>query len=324
MRWCAAPLLLPRAQPLAGTAMSGANGQSIDPAMELSGRLYSYGRAAPKSLVTMRRPGTVKAPLDPIRTPLVSQGPPLRQRTPADAALAYPSQDVLALSASKQGLTDPLGGAAPLPYNKMTRSHARLAEEAEERAANAAAPDRAAGGFEPPAAAPTASEADDKRRDPFWFIRMLRTELSDHEFAYMNVADTGGTTWDPYNLKIVAFSEVNPSNHYTISEAGVTHCIRRGKEEVAEFTPLDQWEKECGLFKEVMDIPFFKRYQSWKAYYSWRRVVKSDKFSTCRDVLTKNLFILNDTFQVSVFAPPRALHAFLTSLCTVRSLRFSV
>eukprot|EP00966_Prymnesium_polylepis_P038086 883064-Prymnesium_polylepis.2 len=80
---------------------------------------------------------------------------------------------------------------------------------------------------------------------------MLRTELSDHEFAYMNVADTDGTTWDPYNLKIVAFSDVNPSNHYTISEAGVTHCIRRGKEEIAEFTPLEQWEKECGLFQEV-------------------------------------------------------------------------
>jgi hypothetical protein len=31
---------------------------------------------------------------------------------------------------------------------------------------------------------------------------MLRTELSDHEFAYMNVADSDGTTWDPYNLQV--------------------------------------------------------------------------------------------------------------------------
>ena len=34
------------------------------------------------------------------------------------------------------------------------------------------------------------------------FIQMLRTELSDHEFAYMNVADSDGTTWDPYNLQV--------------------------------------------------------------------------------------------------------------------------
>ena len=46
-----------------------------------------------------------------------------------------------------------------------------------------------------------------------------------------------------------------------------------------------------------MEIPFFKRYQSWKAYYSWKRVIQSDKIATCRDVLTKHLFILNDTFQ---------------------------
>ena len=96
---------------------------------------------------------------------------------------------------------------------------------------------------------------------------MLRTELSDHEFAYMNVADTDGTTWDPYNLQIVAFADVNPNDHYTISAAGVTHCVRRGKEEMTEFTQLDQWEKECGLFQQVMKIPFFSRYQSWKAYY---------------------------------------------------------
>ena len=61
--------------------------------------------------------------------------------------------------------------------------------------------------------------------------KALRTELSEHEFAYMNVADTSGTTWDPYDLKIVAFNEVNPDNHYTISEAGVTHTVRRGKVE---------------------------------------------------------------------------------------------
>eukprot|EP00966_Prymnesium_polylepis_P038085 883064-Prymnesium_polylepis.1 len=59
--------------------------------------------------------------------------------------------------------------------------------------------------------------------------------------------------------------------------------------------------RECarGRCWQVMEIPFFKRYQSWKAYYSWKRVIQSDKISTCRSVLTRHLFILNDTFQVS-------------------------
>ena len=129
---------------------------------------------------------------------------------------------------------------------------------------------------------------------------MLRTELSDHEFAYMNMANTEGSVWDPYDLKIVAFNEVDPRNHYTISEAGVTHCRRIGKAEVAEFTPLPQWEKECGLFHKVMDIPFFRRYSSWKAYTSWRGAIQADKFQACSQVLTSNLFVLNDTFQPSL------------------------
>ena len=277
---------------------SGQNGEPADPLMELSGRLYSYGRAAPRSLVSHRRPGAVAEPLDPLRTPLVAQGPALRQRTPTDATLSRSSQDGALLGSSrssKQVLSDAFGGAAPLPFNKMARSAARFAASSPERTA-AEAQDEATTSAQPLVVA--SGDGDEKRRDPFWFIQMLRTELSDHEFAYMNVADTEGTTWDPYNLKIVAFSDVNPSNHYTISEAGVTHCIRRGKEEIAEFTPLDQWEKECGLFQEVMEIPFFKRYQSWKAYYSWKRVIQSDKISTCRNVLTRHLFILNDTFQV--------------------------
>ena len=49
-----------------------------------------------------------------------------------------------------------------------------------------------------------------------------------------------------------------------------------------------------------MEIPFFKRYQSWKAYYSWKRVIQSDKIAHCKAVLSQNLFVLNDTFQPSL------------------------
>ena len=266
----------------------------------LSSRLYSYGMTAPKSLVA-RRPGS--APLDPLpgaeRT-----GPSLRTRLPADAALSpsnalaasNPSNslfgDTLASFASggKQvghSQPDPALSSGPLPFNQLARDRQRKAALIRDPPPGFVDRTDMAG---PPVAAP-ADDAPERRRDPFWFIQMLRTELSDHEFAYMNVADTDGTTWDPYNLQIVAFADVNPLDHYTISAAGVTHCLRKGKvtlmafsntelhlytltpsphptptpnpgpnqEEMMEFTGLEQWEKECGLFQQVMTIPLFNR-----------------------------------------------------------------
>lgn len=49
-----------------------------------------------------------------------------------------------------------------------------------------------------------------------------------------------------------------------------------------------------------MEIPFFKRYQSWKAYYSWKRAIQADKITACSAVLASNLFMLNSTFQPSL------------------------
>ena len=204
----------------------------------LSSRLYSYGMKAPKSLVA-RRPGS--APLDPL--PGMSPGgPALRTRRPADAALSpsnalaasNPSNslfgDTLASFASggKQvghSQPDPALSSGPLPFNQLARDRQRKAALIRDPPPGFVDRTDMAG---PPLQHATDDDAQ-RRRDPFWFIQMLRTELSDHEFAYMNVADTDGTTWDPYNLQIVAFADVNPLDHYTISAAGVTHCLRKGK-----------------------------------------------------------------------------------------------
>ena len=187
---------------------------------------------------------------------------------------------------------DPLAASRPAPYSRLSRSPGRPLPGSRPPSE----PDPISGG--------PSAEAVETRRDPFWFIKMLRSELTDHEFAYMNVADSGSTTWDPYNLQIVAFPDVNPRNHYTISEAGVTHCMRRGTEEVVEFTPLDQWERDCGHFQKVMEIPFFKRYRSWKSYYSWKRAIQSEKIAGCKAVLTQNLFILNRRPELHPPLPP--------------------
>lgn len=187
-------------------------------------------------------------------------------------------------SAALASLSESPGGAGgggappPIPVAQLRRkaeaaeaAKLRVVEEFNTRRAEEAARSKRKGAIggraadvaisskDAAAAAVGADKGAVRRNDPFWFIQMLRTELSNNEFAYMNVADSEGTSFDPYNLRIVPFNEVNPNNHYTISEAGVTHSFRKGKHEFAEFTPLTQWENECHLFQEVMEIPFFKR-----------------------------------------------------------------
>lgn len=262
-----------------------------DQAAMLHRRLNSYGGAQPRSLIAAQRRPDATAELEPLSaSSSLPLAPALRKRVKPDASTASlhdPTSPTRAKApigspgnrSSKAALaagTELLNSSAPMPYAKMARLARPLM------------PDTSNEELVPVEDEPAAAQSGNayEKRDAFWFIRMLRTELSDHEFAYMNMANTNGAIWDPYDLKIVAFNEVDPNDHYTISEAGVTHCKRYGKEEVAEFTPLAQWEEESGLFNEVMEIPFFKRYQSWKAYTSWRRAIKSDKMSTCVQVRT--------------------------------------
>lgn len=253
----------------------------------LQRRMVNYGAGQPRGLVAPpRRPGVgAQLPALPPGAQQLSPQPALRssKRRPDAASTASLHDASLAHRSSKATLAagaELLSASAPMPYAKIARTL-----PVAPAAVNVSDPPAEAEDAAPRALKTARSAADGaERRDPFWFIRMLRTELSDHEFAYMNLADAEGVTWDPYNLKIVAFNEVDPANHYTISEAGVTHCMRSGKQEIAEFTPLEQWEEECTLFHEVMEIPFFKRYQSWKAYTSWSRAIKADKSSACSQV----------------------------------------
>ena len=227
---------------------------SLDPAAQLNSRLVSYGRATPKSLVS--EPDHTFAVPSSSLLAAAHLAPPARPKRPGDAATgsinATGGGSMSSLRRDRgANLKAALGAdpslSAPLLFSKKARS-APLAATNDLAASTAlftaAAPDV-------PSTAPTA----ELQRDPFWFIAMLRTELSEHEFAYMNVADAEGTSWDPYKLRIVPFNDANPANHFTISQAGVTHCIRHGKQEVVEFTPLEQWETECAQFQEVWPTP---------------------------------------------------------------------
>ncbi|KAJ3215607.1 Dynein heavy chain 6, axonemal [Dinochytrium kinnereticum] len=68
----------------------------------------------------------------------------------------------------------------------------------------------------------------EKSSDPFHFIEYLQERPHSKEFAYMNIikpsVKQGNLTFNPYNLEIVDFSQIDKHyGYYTISNAGVTH-----------------------------------------------------------------------------------------------------
>jgi hypothetical protein len=53
----------------------------------------------------------------------------------------------------------------------------------------------------------------------------LKNSTNQLEFVYLVPADPDAPQPDPYNLKIVPHSEVNQTDFYTMSAAGVTHFV---------------------------------------------------------------------------------------------------
>ena len=71
-------------------------------------------------------------------------------------------------------------------------------------------------------------------------------------------------------FRIVRHSKVDKAAHYTISKQGVTH-ICDGE---AEFTPLDQWEKDLRHYSQLIQIRTFANFRMWKAFYVWKKNVR--------------------------------------------------
>ena len=78
-----------------------------------------------------------------------------------------------------------------------------------------------------------------------------------------------------------------------MSAASVTRFV----DNVAEFTSLEQWEREHDLFEQIIQIPLFKQYRMWKAYSVWRRNVRARKMAAAESVLRGKLFHLNSSLR---------------------------
>lgn len=140
---------------------------------------------------------------------------------------------------------------------------------------------------------------------PFSFISFLRAHPNSKEFIYLiprRDSTKDALESNPYNLQIVPFALVNSKSaqgFYTMSAEGVTHFDMMGH---GEFTQLDQWVREYELYNQLLKIPFFKRYRSWKCYNLWRKTILHTKIQAAKKSLANNLFILNPILRESVLA----------------------
>eukprot|EP00854_Cymbomonas_tetramitiformis_P003966 gene3966-4937_t len=125
----------------------------------------------------------------------------------------------------------------------------------------------------------------------------LRQYPNSTEFVYLRRLDKDSTSYNPYALDVVPFAAVDPNDFYTMSVRGVTHYVNGGS---ADFTNLDQWEREYQLFNAMCTLNVFKRYRAWKGFSLWRKAVRRGKIGRVQKLLKKNLFLLNDVFQTSL------------------------
>jgi len=125
----------------------------------------------------------------------------------------------------------------------------------------------------------------------------LRQYPNSTEFVYLSRLDKDSTDYNPYALEMVPFKAVDPKDYYTMSVHGVTHFVDGSN---ADFTTLDQWEREFQLFSAMMRLNVFSQFRKWKGFSVWRGTVRSTKIRRAQTVLEKTLFQLNPVFQKSI------------------------
>ncbi|KAL0216161.1 hypothetical protein P9112_008345 [Eukaryota sp. TZLM1-RC] len=123
------------------------------------------------------------------------------------------------------------------------------------------------------------------------FISFLKANPDTIDFRYLINAST--TTFNPYDLLIVPFSEVDPDNYYTISTKGITHFTPT----TTEFVELNTWLRHRRIFSKLIQIPLFKKCSLWKSFHGWKKTVRRTKFSNAETKLSNSLFMMSPVFH---------------------------
>ena len=144
-------------------------------------------------------------------------------------------------------------------------------------------------------------------KDPWVALERLRRDPESAEFVYMlPYRRAAGLPLNPYHLKVVPRTRVagNPKApfrkvYYTLSIGGVT-SNRAGEE--PEFTPLEEWKRECFVFEHLLAIPIFSRYKWWKPFKRWKEHVSFARFSRNRERFRRLSVLMNPVTQRTLLA----------------------
>lgn len=93
-------------------------------------------------------------------------------------------------------------------------------------------------------------------------------------FLYLcPVKPTGSEIFDPFRLVIVDHNDVDQSNFYTLSPAGVTHYF----DGEADFMTAEEFLAEFHMFLKIRHMPVFLTFYLWRAFKGWKTYVVQKK-----------------------------------------------
>ena len=122
--------------------------------------------------------------------------------------------------------------------------------------------------------------------------------LAAGDFLYLSFRDPSRRS--AYELKPVAHKDINTSQYFTLSRAGVTTFFGAD----SEFTTLEQWEREHRLYWSIRNMHgannFFRKFPMWKMFTVWRRRITGRKQAAAVGVLQGGLFVLNGVLRTAM------------------------
>ena len=140
------------------------------------------------------------------------------------------------------------------------------------------------------------------RRDGGEYLELaakLRKFPNSTEFVYLRRLDKSPNDYDPYALVMKPYEDVDPADYYTMSVQGITRFVE-GVD--AEFTTLEQWEREYKLFYAMRDLKVFSKFRPWKGFSTWIGRVRHSKMNRAQKAIEKRLLCLDPLFQAATLA----------------------
>ena len=142
--------------------------------------------------------------------------------------------------------------------------------------------------------------SDDLWNDPnlvFYYIRLIRQKKLNEEFLYFqSQPPTYREPENVYFLVVVSPQDVNWDNYYTLSADGITSYTKSK----GEFTPIDQWIRECVIYIKMKQISFFHLYEQWRSFTLLHTITKCQLITAANTAITTTYFNVDAILRKAV------------------------